>query len=445
MTPPSRPPLELWRRLARAQDAAVAAHASPRVDLERLTAGLDARSPPWSAESTPRRRAGARAAGMVGVAMLAGVAAAWAVFAHPPRNARPVTSRAAGAELQQGLAAESPRAFVADARSDLPLDFPDGSRVTFRAGSAGRLRPLAGSGEEIVLEQGRLEVHVVHAESTLWLVHAGPYRVRVTGTRFAVSWREERSVPTFELTLAEGAVVIDGELLGAGVSLRAGHRLRIASGVVLLEPLVADAAPPAPRDPAGPRMEVGPSPAEPHPRSAGASRGDGDVGDDGGAGLRNDRWLALAERGAYRDALVEAKRLGFGELCGRLDARGLLTLGDVARYSGSHAQARKAFASLIARFPGDALAPDAVFSLGRLAFEAQRPEEAVRWFRRYVASWPQAPLADQALGRVLECSIRLEDREGSRAAARAYLSRAAHGLHASLAREILARSDDERP
>ena len=37
---------------------------------------------------------------------------------------------------------------------------------------------------ELEIERGRLEAHVVHAASTVWLVHAGPYRVRVTGTRF---------------------------------------------------------------------------------------------------------------------------------------------------------------------------------------------------------------------------------------------------------------------
>src|SRR5581483_10105214 len=89
-------------------------------------------------------------------------------------------------------AGESERLLVADAHSDLPLRFSDGSSVTFRSGSSGRIRRLGGDGAEVFLEQGRLEARVVHTPSTLWLVHAGAYRVRVTGTRFAVVWSASR-------------------------------------------------------------------------------------------------------------------------------------------------------------------------------------------------------------------------------------------------------------
>ncbi|HEY8923388.1 MAG TPA: FecR domain-containing protein, partial [Polyangia bacterium] len=160
------------------------------------------------------------------------VAAAALVLLLPRRQADRL-------RVQVGSAAETMAAvpsLVADARADLPLRFSDGSAVTFRAGSAGRLESLTVSGSELVLERGTLTAHVVHASHTAWVVHAGPYRVRVTGTRFAVSWRAER----LDLSLFEGSVIVDGSVLGAGVPLTAGRRLTVASGVVRIEPFQAE-------------------------------------------------------------------------------------------------------------------------------------------------------------------------------------------------------------
>jgi hypothetical protein len=156
-------------------------------------------------------------------------------------------------------------------------------------------------------------------------------------------------------------------------------------------------------------------------------------------------WLALAARGAFPDAFAAAQRLGWGELCRQLDADRLLTLGDVARYAGAPAQARRAFEALAARFPREGSAADAVFSLGRLADEAHEPERAVHWFRRYVERWPDGPLAAQAAGRLLDCAVRAGRRDDARQAARLYLRRAPHGPQASLAQEVLDRADDPLP
>jgi outer membrane protein assembly factor BamD (BamD/ComL family) len=148
-------------------------------------------------------------------------------------------------------------------------------------------------------------------------------------------------------------------------------------------------------------------------------------------------WQALAKHGAYTEAFSAAKRAGWSRLCHRLDAHRLLTLGDVARYAGALVRAREAFEALVRRFPRDPLAADAVFSLGRLAFESEQSDRAARWFRRYVDDWPHGPLADQAVGRLVECAIHMHDTEAARGAARAYLARAPRGPHAQLARQIL--------
>jgi hypothetical protein len=279
------------------------------------------------------------------------------------------------------------------------------------------MRRLGDDGAEVFLDNGRLEAHVVHAGTTLWLVHAGPYRVRVTGTRFALGWSAGR----FEVALFEGAVVIDGAVLGAGVPLAAGHRLTVDGGIVRTELL--------------PEAEVDPSPsATPTPAPPpGAS----DVSAPRSRPEESGDWQALAKQGAYDAAFAAARRLGWARLCHRLDARPLLMLGDVARYTDAGGPAREAFEALVTRFPHDQLAADAVFSLGRLAFESGEPDRAARWFQRYVDGWPQGALADQAAGRLLECAVAMHDAEAARGAARAYLARAPGGPHADRARKIL--------
>jgi TolA-binding protein len=570
---PARPPRRaeaLWRRLAEDQDLALAAEELARGGNARggseayarvLSAGVraasadgslaapasaTARTTGWRRAHLGRRRALAVSAAATTVAIAAAVVLLVWIPRKPPTLSVQVGSVSGAAPVPS---------LVADARADLPLRFSDGSTVTFRAGSAGRLASLSGSGAEVILERGALEAHVVHAASTAWIVRAGPYRVRVTGTRFSVAWR---AADRLDLILYEGSVIVDGAALGAGVPLQAGRRLTVASGVVHIEPLATtpatspravaagqprggdvareDVQEPAAHDvehpgapgttspgPAGAaearvrnapggdtaasddtapsrtvaRLETTPahdlltgrSPAglapigqtdgEQDGEQAGESDGENDGGDSTRAGrpvLRTNRpdsreaapdsrrrrspralgtaaekpsgeegWVALAERGRYPEALASARHLGWSNLCRRLDARRLLTLADVARYSGARAPARRAFEALARRFPRDRLAGDAVFSLGKMAFEAGRPAEAARWFHRYGADWPHGPLGDEAAGRLVESAIRLDDTTAARAAARAYLARAPQGAQAALARGVLADPTDGPP
>jgi TolA-binding protein len=110
----------------------------------------------------------------------------------------------------------------------------------------------------------------------------------------------------------------------------------------------------------------------------------------------------LAEQGDYRRALQTAEREGLGRLARTLAPGDLLRLGDVARYAGAPAQARRLFEALVERHPGDPLAGDAVFSLGRLEAEAGVPRAAAVWFQRYLRDWPGGPLAAQAAARLAE-------------------------------------------
>jgi hypothetical protein len=302
---------------------------------------------------------------------------------------------------------------------------------------------------------------VVHADRTLWLVHAGPYRVRVTGTRFSVVW----AAGWLDVALFEGSVMIDGAVLGAGVPLRAGQRLTVDRGTVRTEALThaagaaaapviptapgatADTLPPGEAPPGGVAATVPTSPAfggvgGPPVVATGAVAANTPAAPGGDVSVLRTRasdgdWYTLAKQSAYVESFAAARQAGWARLCHHLDPHRLLTLGDVARYAGARVRARQAFEALVTRFPRSPLAADASFSLGRLAFEADQSDRAAHWFRRYVADWPHGPLADQAVGRLVECALRTHDSEAARSAARAYLARAPGGPHARLARQIL--------
>jgi transmembrane sensor len=374
-------------------------------------------------------------------------AAALAVWL-PGRNRRPapVAQRASLTETNR-----LSQTVDTDAHGASTLQFSDGSLVTFRPGSAGRMLRLTEARVDLLLDHGRVDAHVIHAEATLWLIHAGPFEVRVTGTRFSVMW----SAPRLEVEVYEGEVKVaqagvGGGAVGSAVALRAGHRLTAGYGLMHTEELsprqamdesagdrslgaVGELPAPAPAGGAAPAALEPPStvPASPAALSP--------------VGARDGEWVAMAQRGAYAQAYATASHVGWRSLCGRLDARRLLLLGDVARYASASDEARRAFESLVTRFPDDRLAADAEFSLGRLAFEAGQTSAATRWFERYIADWPRAPLAEQALGRLVECALRGDDAGAARRAAHAYLQRAPQGPHAELARDVLKRSVDESP
>ena len=75
-------------------------------------------------------------------------------------------------------------------------------------GSRATVGEVSRHGAELTLATGSASVHVVHREHTRWLVNAGPFRVRVTGTRFQVGWDPKSD--EFRLAMAEGSVTVSG-------------------------------------------------------------------------------------------------------------------------------------------------------------------------------------------------------------------------------------------
>ncbi len=413
---PSAEPLDRLRALV---DEAQAPGLADDRELRRLRAAMVRAEAP-----RVRRRSGWRPA----AALAAGLAAASVVVAlWIPGRPAPLSYRLEGAV--EARAAGAP--IGAGARAPASLRFSDGTFVTLAPASTGRVLALARDGARLALEQGILRAEVVHTGRAAWTIDAGPFSIRVTGTRFATSW--DPRAGRFSVDLEEGSVAVEGPLLGAGMPLAAGQRLDVDVGAAraTLGPRAADGA-------AGPAAPAGPSvaghPAAPAaaaaPQPAAPARLEARPG-----------WQALARGGSAPEALAAAEAAGLGGICAGAGAADLLLLADVARYAGRPDVARRAFTALGERFPRDPRAADALFGLGVLALEVEgRPARAAALFAEYLAAWPRGELGREAAGRLVEAREAAGDGPGAAEAARGYLRDHPDGPHAPLARRTLERA-----
>jgi transmembrane sensor len=418
---------DLFARLGEAQDRALTAAPIRPPDL---AAGVVVRS-------TARRRWIAWTS-FAAVALAAGAA----VLVLRPRTAVAPT----GVTIPKATLTASGRdgavpvqTTLTAGNSELPLRFSNGSTAIFHPGSTGRLLRLHETGAEVELIAGRVDASIFHGVDTRWVFRAGPFAVRVTGTRFDIEWSPQAR--KLVVSLRQGGVTVDGAVLGAGVPLRAGQRLAVTlnhddTGSVRTEALDEPLTVAAEASPAAP------TPPMRHEDHAWGAAGFAGRGPSRGARdtlrVPGDDWMTLADRGAQAEAWQAARRIGVDDLRRRLDPVQLLALADVARYVGARAEARSIFLTLVRRFPRHRLASDAVFSLGRLAFEAGDPATATAWFARYQDQWPTGALASEATGRLIEAAVARHDDGDARKVAQSYLDRAPAGPYAALARQVLA-------
>jgi hypothetical protein len=102
--------------------------------------------------------------------------------------------------------------------------FEDGTRITLAMGTQGRIDALSyRRGASFALQQGHVDLAVVHRMSARWDVAAGPFDVRVTGTHFAVDWAP--GPEHFKLRVSEGEVHVSGCRQDPDISVRAGQGL----------------------------------------------------------------------------------------------------------------------------------------------------------------------------------------------------------------------------
>jgi TolA-binding protein len=144
-------------------------------------------------------------------------------------------------------------------------------------------------------------------------------------------------------------------------------------------------------------------------------------------------------RGNWVRILDEVQRIGVNETLGRASSEDLFALANAARYHHRPDLARAALLAERRRFPASARARDALYLLGRV--EESRTTgtaQAIAWYDEYLARAPTGPLVEEALGRKMILTEKLEGPTGARAVAVDYLRRFPKGNYAGSARELVA-------
>ncbi|MDX2019281.1 MAG: FecR domain-containing protein [Deltaproteobacteria bacterium] len=395
---------DLWSAVASAQEPVVTNPAA----LEALRLSV-------MHNPLPKRRVPLWTAALVPLA----AAAAWLVLVRGER----------AQTFQVGPVTGAVGVMLAADDKPLPVQFADGSTVILSAGSRGKVAELVSKGADVVLTQGSLEAHVVHAEHTRWVFHAGSFAIEVTGTRFRASWDPTRGA--FEVAMKEGSVRVTGGDLGEPVRLTAGQTLRVdgASPAKALGSAAQDKA--APIATQVPAVEPPVQPGEAEPTNARGPR----------AAVSDIRWQDLAAKGRHIEALTLAKRAGFERLLRQLPAPELLLLADSARYAQQAPLAERAFTVLVQRFAQAPESLDAAFALGRLAYTQERWQQSAQWFERVTRSEAPEPLQQAAWQRLMESQERAGDVAGAKKTATRYLQGSPHGVHKAIAARLMRMKD----
>ncbi len=419
----------LGAAIAHEQDALRAAHPVPdhvRQTLVELQLDVVGRDLPARRAVSLRRVA----FGSVGTALLA-VAAAWLVWLRPAPPS-PLTLRVGAGAQHAGAGAwlEAPKSEA------LPLRFSDGTHIDMAPRTRVRVVELGNYGAHLSLESGLAHVKVSRLPHAAWRVSAGPFAVRITGTRFDLRWNPEQD--DFELDLTEGHVEVSGCVLGSGfkmsagqtvhASCRRGHfdvvdagaRARVAGTPSTAGPLAVVAVP----EPVVASTEAAPARAH----NAGAHAGSSE---------RALSWRALAAKGQFREAFAAANIAGWDRLCASVSADDLGLLADSARYAGDVSKQAQVLGSLRKRFARRQSAALAAFALGRLEFDDHGAyRKAAGWFLTYLKEQPHGALAREARGRLMEATLRAGDVSAARVLAERYLHDYPTGPHAKLAERI---------
>jgi transmembrane sensor len=326
------------------------------------------------------------------------------------------------------------------------VSFKDGSRVVMEQSAGGQILEASTKEVRIVLGKGKISAKVRPGTKTKWTVLAGPYSVMASGTQFTVFWNEESTV--FEVAVVEGKVLVKGIGLDEeGMIVAAGSRLYINTkeSVISLGPIEKPESPAAsliaPPGSSGPSQQAG-SEAAPVglelQAAGGPAAGSGQAAPAPASGSAVSPWKRLADEGRYTEALEAAEKDGLDGLLQTASLADLWQLADTARYAGDAGKAWKTLLAIRSRFGKSKRARIAAFLLGRVAIDLKKkPGEGAQWFETYLKEDPGGPLAEEALGRLMDAYLKTGSIEKAQGAAKTYLKKYADGAFAGLARTTL--------
>jgi transmembrane sensor len=292
-----------------------------------------------------------------------------AAAGRPGRGPSPSEGAPGELTLASGRALPSPQ--VASTEAAERLAFSDGSSVTLQPGTdwaPGR------NGEgvfESELVRGVAHFRVEPESGRTWVIHAGPTRVRVVGTRFTV----RRDDAGTAVEVEQGTVQVrDARLEGGSRRVQAGEHVRLGGGQ-------------------DPQASPSPAPAESPPRAnrRPSRTAGGPAREQGSAATRSapdpkrptPQWERLAKEGRHARAYAALRDSEWRKALREAEAERLMRLADVARLSGHPREAVEPLGTLVERYPDHAKAPLAALLLGRLWMDSlDEPSRARRALQR---------------------------------------------------------------
>jgi hypothetical protein len=332
----------------------------------------------------------------------------------------------------RGVDSSGPYVSASEARPAL-VEFSDGSRVEADPGARFRVEERRSNGARVLLERGRTRVSIVHRDDSSWSFAAGPFDVKVTGTRFDLAWDPAKE--SLDLALREGSVEVRGPFGEAPIAVRTGqhfHADMASRSMTVVDGRTAESAPSpsagaAPAavaaTPAPPERAVTESVSAPAPAPAAAPA--------------RESWTKLVAGGQFETVIRLATARGTAACVKSCGAADLRALADAARYSGRTDLAREALLGLRDRFRGSGEERSAAFLLGRVEESRGAAARAQTWYETYLRERPGGELAAEALAGRMRSVSATSGRKAAAPLAREYLSRYPNGVHAEAARAIV--------
>jgi len=325
----------------------------------------------------------------------------------------------------------------AHASAPAKVMFSDGSEIDARPGSRLRIDETRSNGARVLIERGTAAARVKHRDRSRWVFSAGPFDVRVIGTKFDLDWDPVGQVVS--LTLHEGAVEVASPVGQSHCIVRAGQRFRasLGDGSMTLENIAdtqrvavgrnADRAV-ASRSELQASAAVELTPTTKHhtvreePRRKPVAK--------------PSSWSKLVRRGEFQsvvDAALAGDIAATLATCSAAEAR---ALADAARYTDQSELAERALSAIRSRFPDSRHSGAAGFLLGRVNETRGRTAEADRWYQGYLDEAPSGEYAADALAGRMRAVFARSGAEAARPIAREYLERFPQGVHLRMARRL---------
>lgn len=292
------------------------------------------------------------------------------------------------------------------------LSFSDGTLLALHPHTKLRVRETTHRGATVDLGQGRTLARIKPLEGAKWQFIAGPFRVRVTGTEFDLSWDPDGQV--LELALHQGSVLLSGPTLSGERAVRKGQFLRVEV------PSDARASAEASRENNSTAADVPKAvPDEPSAPSPERSK----------SGQAPSDWEKALSEGKPEEAISAVKSAGESHVLNAASSQQLWSLSQSARLSGQPVLARDALLALRKRH---GTRGQTSYLLGKIsADQLGATSEAITWFETYLKETPGGSLAEQAMGRLAELQA---GTSAGRRAAKRYLEHYPRGSYANFCR-----------